>query len=120
MFAMTCQKCKSDFYTASPSWVKSCPYCGYTFDSPELIRRKAKRDAIVKGCVITKGNLSLAVKTVDISKNGICVKINGAIPFHIDDTVKVVIKDFDCNAEAKIVWVKSTMSTLTRAGLLFS
>jgi hypothetical protein len=58
--------------------------------------------------------------TVDISKDGVGVKMMGSMHFDKNDTLRVSIKDFEMESSAaKIVWVKMFGRTMSRAGLKF-
>lgn len=116
MLKINCQRCRSEFYTASPATVKVCPYCGFTLDVTEPARREEERAEIDRDCVLLKGTLRLDARAVDISKKGLGVKLAGSVPFGINDTVHVIIKDFDIDANAKVVWIRKSRNTVSKAG----
>jgi DNA-directed RNA polymerase subunit RPC12/RpoP len=102
-----CPRCLSKFHIISPEPSLSCPFCGFSFKVTEL-RRKEERISTRRDC------------NLDISKDGVGVKMMGSMHFDKNDTLRVSIKDFEMESSAaKIVWVKMFGRTMSRAGLKF-
>lgn len=114
-----CPRCDSKFYTSYPETDTSCPFCGFLLKSGKDESRSANRAFIQRDCLLLSGTEVGAGRTVDLSRNGAGVKVVGPMPFKRDDSLRVVIKDFEVDMNAKVVWVKVSGGRTTRAGLRF-
>jgi hypothetical protein len=95
-----------------------CPYCGYEVRAADSDRRDLGREVVQKGCDILKGEVSVPVRTVDLSTTGVGIKMKGYLPFNADDTVDVQCSGLDIARKARVVWTKKFYG-LSRAGLMF-
>ena len=115
-----CPRCQSEFYSAISRHDIACPFCGFSFKIVEQDYRGEVRSTIQRDCTITSGGKSISAKTVDISMNGMGIRLKGTIPFEKDDIIRAMVRDFDINNDAQIVWLKRYNSSGTKAGLRFS
>lgn len=119
MIDITCPRCQSKFYTAVTATDVKCPFCGFFLKSYEHNRRKEKRTAINKDCVITKGPVSIYAQTSDISRKGAGVDIMGLVPFERDELLDIRILDFEISTQARVVWVDHYNKVRSKVGLKF-
>lgn len=118
MNRLTCQRCTNPFYTAAREAHMPCPYCGFALKSDEPERRVGGRSTVQKGCDISKGEVRIPARTVDISDTGIGIKMMGYLPFEKDETVSVQVKDLEMEKRARVIWTKKFYG-ISRAGLMF-
>ena len=119
MNSIKCPRCQNLFYSVL-SWPEfNCPFCGYTFKPADSERRTQRRAIINKDCNLLKGERNVRAQTVDISKTGLGIKMMGSMPFDVDETVKVVVRDFEIESSARLVWVRRFDGVVSRAGLKF-
>jgi hypothetical protein len=114
-----CPRCRNKFYIAVQGPHLTCPFCGFSFKITEPRRRKETRAATQRDCELLKGSERIFVQTLDISKSGVGVKMTGSMPIDKDDTLQVIIKDFEMDSPAQVVWVKRFASAMSWAGLKF-
>ncbi|MFQ5560872.1 MAG: PilZ domain-containing protein [Nitrospinota bacterium] len=120
MVQTICPRCQSKFYITVSEPGLSCPFCGFFFklaDAPS--KRQQKRAMVEKGCDLLKGDLSISGHTVDISKTGVGVTVTESMMLDKGDNLHVVVKDFEIDSNAQVVWVKKFDNTKARAGLKF-
>ncbi|MBI5588817.1 MAG: PilZ domain-containing protein [Deltaproteobacteria bacterium] len=115
----TCPRCLCKFYTISAGREINCPFCGFSLRLSDIEKRAESRALIQRPCDLHRGGYSLSGQTVDISKGGICVKLGVDFRYDKGDTIRVVIKDFEIDTEAKVVWIKKFDSFICKAGLRF-
>lgn len=121
MIQITCKRCQTEFYTASPDYIRNCPYCNFQLGSSAIPEsRKEERSEISKNCVLVKGSIRLDARATDISPKGVGLKINEAVPLDIDDTIHIIIKDLDIDSIARVVWIKRAQDSKTQTGLRFN
>lgn len=72
---------------------------------------------IQRDCDIIRQGRSYSAKTVDVSKDGVGVELKGEMPFGVDDKLRVKVKGFDIDSDARVVWTKKEPGSATRAGL---
>ncbi|MFQ5735868.1 MAG: PilZ domain-containing protein [Thermodesulfobacteriota bacterium] len=120
MLDITCRRCGSRFYTASPYFIKKCPYCNFDLRTKTPVRRKEERAEIKTGCLLVKGSLNLSATATDISPKGVGIVINDAAPLHIDDSIHVIIEELDIDSDAKVVWIRQADGSRTETGLIFN
>ncbi len=119
MINITCPSCNSRFYKVTTGRDMVCPFCGHSFVIVDMEKRAQKRAFIQRGCNLLKEDITVSALTVDISKTGIGVKTMRSMPFKVNDTLQVVVKDFDISSKARVVWIKQFDNVLARAGLRF-
>ncbi len=85
----------------------------------DLEKRAESRALIQRPCYIHKGDQRLGGQTVDIAKSGVCVKLGDDFRYDKGDTIRVVIKDFEIDTEARVVWIKRFDAFLCKAGFRF-
>lgn len=115
----TCPGCSSAFYSAVTGPSLKCPYCGFLVRQTGLEGRLDGRSALRRDCRIVKDGSDIPAETIDISRKGAGVVIKGPAPIKRDDTVRVEIKDFDLESNARVVWVQQAGAGGWRAGLRF-
>lgn len=116
----TCPRCHCDFYTVYLTPEITCPFCGYHFTligQPKA--RKFRRTIIQRECDLIKNDEIFPAQTVDVSEAGLGVRIRERIPVAIKDILHVVVKDFDVDSDAEVVWIKRVDGGISRAGLKF-
>ena len=120
MIQTICPRCQSKFYITASERGLSCPFCGFFFklaDAPS--KRQQKRATVEKDCDLLKGDLHIAGYTVDISKAGVGVTVMESMALDKGDNLHVVVKDFEIDSSAQVIWVKKFNNTRSRAGLKF-
>ncbi|MEK7773296.1 MAG: PilZ domain-containing protein, partial [Deltaproteobacteria bacterium] len=75
MQELHCHRCKSAFYTAARRPRMPCPYCGFSQNERE--RRDGKRMASLRNCDLSRGDVKVQVKTIDISDTGMGIRMKG-------------------------------------------
>ena len=114
-----CSRCYSKFYTSYPETDTSCPFCGFALVSGKDELRSVKRALIRRDCLLLDGENVGAGRTADLSVKGAGVMVMGPMLFKRDDRLRVVIKDFEVDIDADVVWVKGPADKRTRLGLRF-
>jgi uncharacterized C2H2 Zn-finger protein len=114
-----CPRCDSKFYTSYPETETRCPFCGFALKSGKDESRSVKRAFIQRDCLLFSGEEVGAGRTVDLSRKGAGVRVMGPMPFKRDDRLRIVIKDFEVDMNARVVWVKGSGGRTTMAGLRF-
>jgi hypothetical protein len=114
-----CSKCYSKFYTSYPETDTSCPFCGFELKSGHDELRSVKRALIQRSCLLMDGENVGAGRTMDLSVKGAGVTVMGPMSFKRNDRLRVVIKDFEVDMNADVVWVKGPVDKRTRIGLRF-
>lgn len=100
---LTCPKCSKDSYSASVEKFKPCPYCGVLFSGkygPEK-RRKSRSKKELPSAFTYQGQ-NIQACTLDVSDNGICLKIFGNPSLPVGETVDLNIDDV--NVKAQVRW----------------
>jgi len=101
---LTCPICKKDSYSASVESFKPCPYCGISFSGRfGLERRSEYRIAKDDPLIIMKSDSKIEANVVNVSNNGLRVKIDGVSYVQKGDIVNVEINNEYRKAE--ILWV---------------
>ncbi|GMT42993.1 MAG: hypothetical protein IEMM0002_1404 [bacterium] len=117
---LKCPRCRSEFYSAISSQdTATCPYCGFFFNVLDQHRRREARNKIERECVLSRGDLRVTAHTLDISKCGIGLQMDGWIPFERNDSLHVVVKGFDIDSDGLVVWVTRSNGSGSKAGLRF-
>lgn len=116
----TCSQCHNEFYTTLSNGDVFCPFCGYSFEIVKLGRRQNIRKFIVKQCIIANGFGQLNVDAVDISKEGIGIKMDGEFPFNKDETLEISVSQLCKDYSAQVAWVDNCNNGISRAGLELS
>ena len=104
MLRLTCPSCRKDSYSASAESFKPCPYCGIVYSGKHGLERRNedRTDKRVNMSFSFKGK-DLDASTLNISRNGLTVKI-AAPPFlSIGDTMD--IQWLDSNLKARVMWI---------------
>jgi hypothetical protein len=120
MVQTICPRCQSKFYITVSELGLSCPFCGFFFklaDAPS--KRQQRRAAVEKNCDLAKDDLSISGQTVDISKSGVGITIMEPVVLDKGDNLHVVVRDFEIDSNAQVIWVKKLNNTKARAGLKF-
>ena len=120
MIQSTCPRCLNKFFIEISELGLSCPFCGFFFklaDAPS--KRQQKRASVEKDCDLVKGEVRLSGHTVDISKSGIGVTLTESMVLDKGDTLHVVVKEFEIDSSAQVVWVEKHNSVKARVGLKF-
>lgn len=120
MVKTICPRCQSKFYITIAEPGLSCPFCGFFFklaDAPS--KRQQKRATVEKSCELVKGDVSISGHTVDISKSGVGVAVTESMVLDKGNTLHVVVKDFEIDSNAQVIWVKQFNNNKARAGLKF-
>jgi hypothetical protein len=85
---------------------KPCPYCGVLFSGkygPE--KRGQSRVKKEIPLLFTYQNQNIQACTMDVSDNGICLKIFGSPSLPLADTVDININDV--SLKAQVMWVSN-------------
>lgn len=118
MNKLSCPRCENPFFTAAREPHLPCPYCGFLVKTLEPDRRDQGRTMTQKLCDLLKGEVRVPVKTVDLSDTGVGIKMTGYLPFDKDDTVSILLEDFEIERKAQVIWTKKFYG-ISRAGLKF-
>ena len=101
---LTCPTCKKDSYSASVETFKPCPYCGIVFSGRfGLERRSEYRIVKDQPLTIMKSDNKIEANVVNVSNNGLRVKIDELASIQKGDIVNVAIDNKYRKAE--ILWV---------------
>ena len=101
---LTCPTCKKDSYSASVETFKPCPYCGIVFSGKfGLERRSEYRLVKDQPLTILKRDSKIEANVVNVSNNGLRVKIDEVSSIQKGDIVNVAINNEYRKAE--ILWV---------------
>lgn len=117
MKELHCPKCKNTFYTAARQSLMPCPYCGFSSDHDKKERREYLRTPAVKPCDITRGEVKVEAKSVDVADGGVGVRMLGYLPFDREDHLTVEVHGGQ-SRQARIIWIKRFYG-ISRAGLMF-
>ena len=83
--------------------------------------RIEERTSFQQDCILSNGFGKIKCKTVDVSRVGVGVLINGPIPFQNADILSVYIKSLSHRSLANIQWIKQDDNIKeTRVGLKVS
>lgn len=113
-----CLRCAHIFFSPELEEVLSCPVCGFASKVMSPDRRDMGRQIVQKFCDIYNGEAAIPVKTVDVSDNGLGIKVLGDLPFKLHEEVNVDAMELKLRKKARIVWMQSSYG-LSRAGLQF-
>jgi uncharacterized Zn finger protein (UPF0148 family) len=119
MINTTCPRCESKFYTAISWPYINCPFCGFSQEASNSTKREEERATILRSCDLLKDGMRVSAQTMDISRKGLGLKVAGAMQLNRDDVLHVIIKDFEIDSDAQVIWVKRFDNTESRAGLRF-
>jgi len=114
---LKCPGCSKDSYSASVENYKPCPYCGILF-SGKYGTEKRKQFRIKKEIpfVFSHQDQLHEACTMDISDQGLCVKIFGRPSLPVGDSVDLNVKDM--NVKAQVMWFSNNYDMpVTLAGL---
>jgi hypothetical protein len=101
---LTCPSCRKDSYSASAEAFKPCPYCGIVYSGKHgLEKRNEERIDKATNVSFSYKGKNLDASTLNISRNGLTVKIAGPPFLSIGDTMDV--RWMDSNLKARIMWV---------------
>ncbi len=114
-----CSRCYSKFYTSYPETDTSCPFCGFALVSRRDELRSVKRALIRRDCLLLDGENVGAGRTEDLSVKGAGITVVGSMPLAKGIRLRVVIKEFEMDMDADVVWVKGPTDARTRIGLSF-
>jgi hypothetical protein len=121
MFEHKCPRCRNLFFSAVSIGQPNCPFCGFTIKPAGKDPRAARRSAIQRECVVLDRDISIPARANDISESGVGVTLlNEPVFFGPGETLRVVIKDFDIDSPANVVWLKRVSDSMSKAGLRFS
>jgi PilZ domain len=83
---------------------KPCPYCGVLF-SGKYGTEKRKQSRIKREIpfVIAYNGQNIEACTLDVSDNGICLKIFGSPSLPVGETIDFNVNDI--NVKAQVMWV---------------
>jgi hypothetical protein len=101
---LTCPHCSKDSYSASVEKFKPCPYCGVLFSGkygPE--KRKGPRIRKEIPFAFAHNGQQMEACTMDVSDNGICLKIFGSPSLPVGETIDFNVNDV--NVKAQVMWV---------------
>jgi len=100
---LKCPGCSKDSYSASVENFKPCPYCGILFCG-KYGTEKRKQFRIKKEIpfVFSHQDQFHEACTMDISNQGLCVKIFGRPSLPVGETVDFNVNDI--NLKAQIMW----------------
>ena len=105
MLRIPCPKCRKTSYTPDIESFYLCNYCGFKFSGkygPD--RRKESRVGKVIPFVFSYQGRDFEADTLDLSEDGLGVKISGKPSIIIGDILTVAINNL--STEAKVMWIK--------------
>jgi c-di-GMP-binding flagellar brake protein YcgR len=121
MKKIVCPSCQKASYTAAVDANLPCPFCGFLlFGNSGLDRRTLKRVLTHNACEIKGEMSSILAQAVDISEGGVGVEISGETSFDKGDKVNVMVREFEIEKNATIIWVQKANSKTCKMGLQFS
>ncbi len=121
MHTNVCPRCQNSFYTALTHTDVNCPFCNFTVRFIESDARNMKRVVIERECEVLRKDFTTQCQTSDISKGGVGIMVRGLIPFDFGtgDVLRIVVKDFEINSDAEVMWIKKFNGFMSKAGLRF-
>lgn len=94
MIRLTCPQCNEDSYITKVDVFKTCPYCGCVFSGKYGIeKRKEKRRKYKVPFLFQYGGESFQASTVDISKQGLGIKISGFPPIEKGKVLELAVEN---------------------------
>jgi hypothetical protein len=109
MIRLACPACKKDSYSAAVEPFRPCPYCGTVYSGkygPEK-RHELRTHKEVRFTFSHNGN-SFEATTVDISKNGISLKIFGSIAIPSGYVIDLNINNLFTKAQTR--WLNNNIN----------
>jgi hypothetical protein len=97
----------------------ACPYCSFFFKLVDFERRGRGRVQLKRSCELKGRGEAAAAETLNVSKSGLGVRLEGKNSFKIDDTLHIVVKDFDIESQVRVVWIKPYGDCMSRVGMRF-
>ncbi|MEW6052732.1 MAG: PilZ domain-containing protein [Nitrospirota bacterium] len=116
MIRLECPACRKDSYSASVRDFRQCPYCRTFFSGKYGIEKR--RDARVSKdipVVLSYHEKNLSANLVDISVNGVSIRIPGNEYLPVGEIIHLNIRD--SSAEAQVKWIiNNDTPSVTMAG----
>lgn len=115
MYKLSCPKCGKNSYSTDEDPFSPCPYCGVVFSGKYgTNKRRQERVKQETPLVCSWQGQPLKANTIDISKEGLRIKISSDAPVTAGD-----IMDFslcEIRIKAKVMWANNLPDT-SMAGL---
>jgi hypothetical protein len=101
-----CPICKKDSYSASVVDFRPCPYCGVAFSGKYGVeKRNALRIRKEIPFLFDHNNYKSDATTIDLSENGISIRISDQVRLPVGDVIVLRLKGSDLKAQVK--WVNT-------------
>lgn len=101
-----CPICKKDSYSASVVDFRPCPYCGVAFSGKYGVeKRNALRIRKEIPFLFDHNNYKSDATTIDLSENGISIRISDQVRLPVGDVIVLRLKGSDLKAQVK--WVNN-------------
>jgi hypothetical protein len=114
---LTCPECNKDSYSADAELFKPCPYCGINFSGRHGTEKRGMY-RIHKSipCFLSYQGKSVQASTINLSENGLSIKINGNHHLLVGDIMDLEVGN---NAlKAQVMWIfDHPKSNATMSGL---
>jgi hypothetical protein len=101
-----CPICKKDSYSASVVDFRPCPYCGIAFSGKYgAEKRTALRIRKEIPFLFDHDNYQSDATTIDLSEDGVSVRISDSVLLPVGDVIVLRLKDSDLKAQVR--WVNT-------------
>ena len=101
---LTCPRCSKDSYSPSVESFKPCPYCGLLFSGKYgTDKRSAVRQSKEIPFLFSYKGQNLQASTVNLSEDGLSVKIFGKPSLPVGDVMEIRLGD--SVVKAQVLWV---------------
>jgi hypothetical protein len=101
-----CPICKKDSYSSSVVDFRPCPYCGIAFSGKYGIeKRNALRTRKEIPFLFDHDNYKSDATTIDLSEEGVGVRISDQVLLPVGDVIVLRVKDSDL--KARVRWVNT-------------
>jgi hypothetical protein len=103
LIRLECPNCKKDSYTASVHAFRPCPYCGIKFSGKYGLEKRVNYRFEKKIPLILLNGKKYKALTLNISDNGIGVKLPEKIAIKKGDIINLIIGS--SVVKAKVIWI---------------
>jgi hypothetical protein len=100
---LTCPECQKDSFSADAELYKPCPYCGINFSGRHgTEKRRVHRVHKAMPCSISYQGKNVCASTINLSENGLSIKINGNHPLLVGDVMDLEVGNSALRAQ--VMW----------------
>lgn len=115
-----CPQCKKESFTAAPYAYLPCPHCGQSFSIHGVDKRQHPRVHREVTFSLNLGNETTPAKTIDISRSGIGVSLEGPYNIAVGKILNIYVPELGIDSRAEVMWhktLKTDVDAETRLGV---